>query len=92
MKRIAWLDDDTGFVTCGQDAQIYVWRLYPAKDEQNPAWPFKLLDKTSFSSVACWKPEGQAEPIVLAACSDRSIREISKEGQSLQYVENLTYS
>ena len=50
------------------------------------------MDKTSFSSVACWKPEGQAEPIVLAACSDRSIREISNEGQRLQYVENLTYS
>lgn len=29
VKRIAWLEDDTGFVTCGQDAMIYVWRLYP---------------------------------------------------------------
>lgn len=92
MKRITWLEDDTGFVTCGQDAVINVWRLYPAKNEANPAWSFKLLQKISFSSVACFKPEGQPEPVVYAACSDRSIREIIKEGESLRYEENLTYS
>jgi hypothetical protein len=72
---------------------IYVWRLYPAKDETNPAWQFRVVAKISFSSVACFKPEGQLEPIVYAACSDRSIREITREdGERLRYVENLTYS
>lgn len=33
VKRIAWLEDDTGFVSCGQDAMIYVWRLYPEPGE-----------------------------------------------------------
>ena len=99
VKRIAWLDDDTGFVTCGQDAQIYVWRLYPAAGESQPAWSFKLLQKTSFSSVACFKTEADLEPTVFAACSDRCIREIVRENPDstqgtfkLGYSENLTYS
>lgn len=64
VKRISWLDDDTGFVSCGQDAMIYVWKLYPFKGdaktgpETNPISNFKLLQKISFSSVACFKPEG----------------------------------
>lgn len=62
VKRISWLEDDTGFVSCGQDAMIYVWKLYPLmnKDnepEPNPVSQFKH-QKISFSSVACYKPEG----------------------------------
>ena len=37
---------------------------------------FKQHQKVSFSSVACFKPEGQLDPIVYATGSDRSIREI----------------
>ena len=71
---------------------IYVWRLYPEPGENNPAWNFKLFSKTSFSSVACFKPEGSLEPLVYATGQDRSIREISKEQELLRYEENLTYS
>lgn len=77
---------------------IYVWKLYPSKGdaknppEQNPIWNFKLLQKISFSSVACYKPEGAHEPLVYATGSDRSIREISKEQEMFSYEENLTYS
>jgi len=86
VKRIVWLEDDTGFISCGQDAQINVWRLYPQPEEVNPAWSFKLHSKASYSSVACYKPEGQAEPIVYAACSDRSIREIVRDKE-----ENINF-
>ena len=92
VKRIAWLEDDTGFVTCGQDAYIHVWRLYPEPGESNPAWSFNLFSKSSFSSVACFKPEGSLEPLVYASGQDRSIREISKEEEQFRYEENLTYS
>ena len=86
VKRIDWLDDDTGFVTCGQDATINVWKLYPAPGEVGPAWSFKLASKIQFSSVACFSPErkpgdgeGALEPFVYAAGADRSIREITKD-------------
>ena len=80
-----------------------MWRLYPKEDESNPAWSFKLHSKASYSSVASYKSEGTKEPIVYAACSDRSIREIGRDqgpnGQpiergkvALKYEENLTYS
>ena len=107
VKRIDWLDDDTGFVTCGQDATINVWKLYPAPGEVGPAWSFKLASKIQFSSVACFLPErkpgdgeGSLEPFVYAAGADRSIREITKDKdkedsvpkEMLRYEENLTYS
>ena len=95
MKRIAWLQDDSGFISCGQDAVIYYWKLYPKRDdnsdEQNPIWSFRH-QKISFSSVAVFKSVEEADPVVYATGSDRSIREISKAGESLRYEENLTYS
>lgn len=48
VKRIAWLEDDTGFVTCGADAKLSMWLLHPdAKPDeqgqpaQNPVWSYK---------------------------------------------------
>ena len=72
-------------MSCGQDAIIYLWRLYPELEEggntTNPVSSFKLLQKTSFSSVACHKPElkdkdASEEIMIYATGSDRSIREI----------------
>lgn len=104
VKRICWLEDDSGFISCGQDAMIYVWKLYPGplgkntnhnmKEEQNPVWSFKH-QKISFSSVATFKPSDpkeSLEPILYAAGSDRSIREIKDKSESLRYEENCTYS
>ena len=31
IKSISWLEDDTWFVTCGWDASIFFWKLYPDK-------------------------------------------------------------
>jgi cilia- and flagella-associated protein 57 len=28
IKSISWLEDDSGFVTCGWDSSIYLWKLY----------------------------------------------------------------
>jgi len=53
------MEDDTGFISCGQDAVIYVWKLYPAaatkekEAEVNPVQQFKY-QKISFSSVSVY--------------------------------------
>jgi len=47
IKSISWLEDDSGFVSCAWDFQIFLWKLYPGTgddmntDEQNPKWEFK---------------------------------------------------
>ena len=35
VKRICWLEDDSGFISCGQDAMLYVWKLYPAPPDNH---------------------------------------------------------
>ena len=108
VKRISWFEDDTGFVSCGQDATIYVWKLYPQKADNQyvgektavlptaPIWDFRVPGKIQFFSVASYKQEGSLEPLIYATGQDRSIREISRKEQKsveeLRYEENLTYS
>ena len=62
VKRISWLEDDTGFVSCGGDAILHMWKLYPEAnpDDQgqplhNPIWSFKH-QKDQYSSVAIYRP------------------------------------
>lgn len=98
IKSISWLEDDTGFVTCGWDSSIYLWKLFQDKqiDEQGgasvdskvgqPVWEYKRLNNT-FNCVAIYRPEGEdCEPVVYATCTDKSIREIKtiavKSGES----------
>jgi len=93
VKRIAWLEDDSGFVTCGHDSQIYMWQLYPKPGEtstepaKNPVWEFNNKG-THFSSIAVFKPEIDEKdpqpvfPIVYATGNDHSIRELSHMGVS----------
>ena len=85
VKSIAWLEDDTGFVTCGWDNSIFMWKLYPEKSEGNeivdhrvgqPTWQYTLKNQ-NFNCVAIYRPDGDdPEPIVYATCTDRTIREI----------------
>jgi WD40 repeat protein len=86
-KSISWLEDDTGFVSCGMDSNILLWRLYQPKavDENGvmidnntrlPVWEFKVNNKT-FNSVAIYRPDSDdCEPVVYASSNDKSIREI----------------
>jgi hypothetical protein len=102
VKRIAWLEDDSGFISCGQDAMLYIWKLYPGplakntsgiQEEHNPVGSYKH-QKIAFTSVATFKsPETKSgKPILYVAGSDRSIREIKDDELSLCYEENCTYS
>ena len=38
IRSIAWLEDDTGFVSSALDTTIYYWKLNPKEGEQNPVW------------------------------------------------------
>lgn len=87
IKSISWLEDDTGFVTCGRDSSIFLWKLYQPKiinesgssvesKTGQPVWEYKLKNNT-FNCVAIFRPEGEdCEPIVFATSTDKSIREI----------------
>lgn len=34
IKSISWLEDDSGFVSCAWDFQIFVWKLYPGTGDR----------------------------------------------------------
>ena len=87
IKSISWLEDDTGFVSCGWDSSVYLWKLYqdPKTDDNDtslsrivqPVWEYKLKNQT-FNSVAVFRPEAgdNINPVVYACATDRTIREI----------------
>lgn len=86
IRSISWLEDDTGFVTCGSDHSVFLWKLFQDKqtDDNNavdtrvgqPVWEYKLKNN-SFNCVAIYRPDGDdPEPVVYATCTDKSIREI----------------
>ena len=77
IRSIAWLDDDTGFVSSGWDASIYLWKLNLEPGETNPVWDYKIKN-TNFTCVQAFKPEGSKEPCVYATGTDKSIRELVK--------------
>lgn len=85
VKSISWLEDDTGFVSCGWDQNVILWKLYPdpTKDEKadsHVVWNFSKMKNCSFNCVAIYRPtmekDDDFEPVVYASCSDKSIREI----------------
>jgi len=80
------LEDDTGFVTCGSDHSVFLWKLYQDKqaDDTNavdtrvgqPVWEYKQKNN-SFNCVAIYRPDGDdPDPVVYATCTDKSVREI----------------
>jgi WD40 repeat protein len=77
--HIQWLEDDTGFVSCGADKRFNFWNLYK-KDGKNkdyqpePKW-FYENNKVMFTSTYVYKSETN-EHLVYATCSDKCIREI----------------
>ena len=40
VKQIAWLEDDSGFVSTGSDKQVIFWKVKPAVGQKNPIWTF----------------------------------------------------
>jgi hypothetical protein len=97
VKCITWLEDDTGFVTTGKDNLLSLWRLYPGtgdgvnKEEKNPIWSY-VHKKVVYNAVCVYRPDGGL-PLVYAAGSDKSIREIeqaSNAGAKSSDMSNLS--
>ena len=81
VKCIAWLEDDSGFVTTAKDNEMALWRLHPGTgdgaqnpSEVNPIWKFSSR-KAVFNAVCVYRPENNF-PLVYLAASDKTIREV----------------
>lgn len=60
IRAIAWLQDDSGFVTSSWDAYMYVWKLHSGSEENKPAWHYRVKS-VNFTSLAAYKPENSKE-------------------------------
>ena len=105
IHHIQWLEDDTGFVSCGTDKKFNFWNLYK-KDGKNkemapePKWNYDN-NKVMFTSTYVYKTE-TGEHVVYATCSDKSIREIgapdekqsttNKGKERIKYEECISYA
>jgi len=90
VKRISWLDDDSGFVSCGWDQTVYLWKLALAKNQDdnqhsianedktkkltNPVWEYRLKN-VDFTSVKTYRKQGEENPSFYITGSDKSLRE-----------------
>lgn len=82
VKSISWLEDDTGFVSCGWDCSIFLWKLLHDVDTpenpSDPVWEFRLKNNTG-NCVAIYRPddvESHFQPVVYATSTDKTIREL----------------
>lgn len=82
IRKISWLQDDTGFVSIGWDSALYFWKL----DRPEPLWTYKRKN-VEFTCVTTFFKEAQneTEPFVYVTGTDKSIREIKghKKGDGL---------
>lgn len=81
IRAIAWLQDDSGFVTSSWDAYMYVWRLHSGSEENKPTWHYRVKS-VNFTSLAAYKPENNKEngnkQLIYATDTMRSLREIQE--------------
>lgn len=86
IRSIAWLQDDTGFVSSALDTTIYYWKLNPKEGEQNPVWGL-TVPNVDFTCLKVFKPDGdKSSPSVFATGQDKTIREI-KDGAEIRRFE-----
>lgn len=107
IRNITWFEEDTGFVTSGQDAGISVWDLY-TREKGEPGSDGKAAElkqglprsefrskSTCFNSVAVHKGS-DGLLVMYAAGNDRSIREVfeAEKGKyrDNRFEENTSYS
>ena len=75
IRSIAWLPDDTGFVSSALDTTIFMWTLNPKEGEQNPVWQYKVQN-VDFTCLKVYKKPTESTPSVFATGQDKSIHEI----------------
>jgi len=97
IRSISWLEDDSGFVSCGYDENVCLWKLNPT-EEDKAALNLKegeeyhhglvnnkpyVIKGSDFSHVAVSKHDNDKSPIIYACGSekDKAIREISHESE-----------
>lgn len=86
IRCIAWLEDDSGFVSSGWDASIYVWKLTGSEDNKY-VWEYKVKG-VNFTCLAAYKPETGNKPLIYATDTIKCLREL-QEGDNHIGKENL---
>jgi WD40 repeat protein len=86
IRSISWLEDDSGFASCGYDEIVCLWKLNPECSEEekknNPNWqlmyesPYSDANKTDYTHVSVSKTDNDKHPIIYACGADNIIREI----------------
>jgi len=77
IKCIAWLDDDSGFVSSGWDASIYVWKLNTGSTDNKYVWEYKVKG-VNFTCLTAYKPEGEKQSLIYATDTLRCVRELQE--------------
>jgi len=89
IRCIAWLDDDSGFVSSGWDASIYNWKLNNGTDDNKSLWEYKAKG-VNFTCLTSFKPEGAgSKTMIYATDTLRALREIH-DGQCYVKLEQGT--
>lgn len=73
IRKISWLQDDTGFISIGWDSALYFWKL----DDPEPKWMYRKKN-VEFTCVTSFKADGpnEQEPYVYVSGTDKTIREL----------------
>ena len=108
IRCINWFEDDTGFITSGQDAGVSVWQLYANRGEGSdaklaeakqglPSSEFKSKN-VCFSALTIAKSEYGQPLTFYGAGNDKSLREVvrtditNNKFTEKRYEEGVQYS
>lgn len=89
IKCIAWLEDDSGFVSSGWDTNVYVWKLNSGSTDNKFVWEYKIKS-VNFTCLTAYKPEGEKKPLIYATDTTRCLRELT-EGENHFGKERLRF-
>ncbi len=95
VKCIQWLDDDSGFISGGYDANIFLWKLHVdpiqsrEQKETNPVFEYK--QKNVIFSCVAYKPDTKYS--IYAVGTDKSLKEIESGKEKYpRYESNVNIS
>jgi hypothetical protein len=89
IRCITWFEDDSGFVSSGWDASIYVWKLNNQQEDNKYVWEYKVKG-VNFTSLTTYKPDSAKDSIIYATDTLRCLREL-QEGDNHMGKEVLRY-
>ena len=76
IRCITWLDDDSGFVSSGWDASIYVWKL--SEPDNKSVWEYRERG-VNFTCLTTYKPEhAGSKHLIYATDTLRCLRELQE--------------